>query len=95
MTVFITFGIKCRQMIVSLPMPLISASLTKSRSRSVSTSPRTAREYRLQNTSARMSTTFHRPGPRTLDRRIAKTSEGKVSQASVIRMMISSHHRPM
>ena len=44
MTVFMTLGIRCRQMIVRLPIPLISASFTKSRSRSASTSPRTARE---------------------------------------------------
>src|SRR5262249_50965163 len=95
MTVFMTLGMRCRKMMVSLPIPLISASLTKSRSRSDSTSPRTTREYRLQNTSARISTTFHTPGPRTLDSRIAKTSEGSVSQASVMRMMMWSHHRPM
>jgi hypothetical protein len=31
-----------------------------------------------------MSTTFHNPGPRTLDRRMAKTREGRVNQASVM-----------
>ena len=95
MTVFMTLGTRCRQMILDFLTPLISASRTKSRSRSASTSPRTAREYRLQNTRARMSTMFHTPGPRTLDNKMAKTRDGKVSQASVMRMMIWSHHVPM
>ena len=43
-TVFITFGSRWRKMMRVLAMPLISASRTKSRSRSASTSPRTARE---------------------------------------------------
>src|SRR5262249_42720881 len=44
MTVFMTLGSKCRVMIFTLLMPLTSASFTKSRSRSVKTSPRATRE---------------------------------------------------
>ena len=44
MTVFMTLGTRCRAMIRNLLMPLISASFTKSRSRSARTSPRATRE---------------------------------------------------
>ena len=42
-----------------------------------------------------MMTMFHSPGPRTLDSKMAKTSEGIVNQASVMRMMNWSHHFPI
>src|SRR5881628_1319862 len=92
--VFMTFGRMCRLITRSLLAPAISASLTNSRSRRVSTSPRMTRAYRVQYTAPRMTTMFHMLGPTMAARKIAKTMAGSASQASVTRMMIWSTQPP-
>src|SRR6266850_2708448 len=92
--VFMTFGRMCFLITRSLLAPAISASFTNSRSRSVSTSPRMTRAYRVQYTAPRITMMFHMLGPTMAARKIAKTMAGNASQASVTRMMIWSTQPP-
>src|SRR6185369_7388649 len=92
--VFMTFGRMWRLITRSLLAPAISASFTNSRSRSVSTSPRITRAYRVQYTRPRMAMMFHMLGPSMAARKIAKTIAGSASHASVTRMMIWSTQPP-
>jgi hypothetical protein len=87
-TVFVTLGTICHQIMRSVLAPFTSASWTKYRSRRLSTSDRMMRVYRLQKTSPRITTMFHRLGFNTDARKMAKMMVGSANQASVMRMII-------
>ena len=95
MAVFVRLGRMCLTMIRALLTPVASASLTKSRSRRLNTSPRMTRAYRVQNTITSMSMMVHRPGLNVAAKKMPNTSDGKANLASTTRMITRSQRPPM
>ena len=85
-TVFSTFGNRCLRMIHQPPAPVARDAVTKSRSRSESTSARTSRAYEGHVQTSRMMITLRRLGPTRAASSTAKRIAGSASCTSTSRI---------